>query len=352
MQRFINLFGTPLLSGILIGLSYPIWLNVPTGILAWIALVPMLLAMRNASTFETFFLRIYPVVFVGIYVQGIFVFSFSPAAGALTCFSQTIFTFLPLVIHYFIQKKLGWQRAILFLPAVWTVGDWLHHLTPHSFQVSSIAYTQTTVLWFAQYADVFGMWGITFWVILVNVSIALAIEKTIIKRSARFQTSPTLNPPTLISTHLPPLSIFSVFLRKWAFQGILLFGLPILYAFWSNVNLPDGRFIKVALVQTNEKSDLKQDPIQISKNLNNLIRLADSAALTKPDLVVLPESALPFPLMGDTAVFAVVRQYILNWGTSVAVGFPEIPDTTKRQLYYNAAFVFTPALPTRMTAWV
>jgi apolipoprotein N-acyltransferase len=60
--------------------------------------------------------------------------------------------------------------------------------------------------------------------------------------------------------------------------------------------------------------------------------------------MVLPESALPFRLMQDTVVFEAVRAYILDWGTAVAVGFPEIPDTTQPQLYYNAAFVFTPSL--------
>ena len=186
-----------LLSGILYGSAYPYFLDLPTGILAWCALVPMLLAMRDASTFKIFFLRTYPVVFISTYILGAFVFSFSSIAYALAGFSQTIFTFLPLVFHYFIQKKLGWQRAMLFLPAVWTVGDWLHHLTPHSFQVSSIAYTQTTVLWFAQCADVLGMWGITFWVILVNVSIALAIDKQNFPKVTNFWKVENVLPPSV-----------------------------------------------------------------------------------------------------------------------------------------------------------
>jgi apolipoprotein N-acyltransferase len=327
-------FTTRLLSATALGLSYPLWLNVPTGMLAWIALVPMLLAMREATTFKTFFFRVYPIVFVSTYILGAFVFSFSFWAGALTCFSQTIFTFLPIAVDYFIQKKYGWRRAMLLLPAVWAVGDWLHHLAPHSFQVSSIAYTQTTVLWFAQIADVFGMWGITFWVVAVNVSIALTISEFQIS-NFKFQTSNWL------------LEIWNMkfeILKKWAFQGILLFGLPLLYAFWANLNLPNEKQIKVALVQTNQGSNREHDSIQVTKNINSLLRLADSAALTKPDLMVLPESALPFRLMQDSAIFEAVRTYILDWGTAVAVGFPEIPDTTQPQLYYNAAFVFTPSL--------
>jgi apolipoprotein N-acyltransferase len=144
------------ISGILYGLSYPLALNIPTGILAWFALVPMLLSLREATTFKQFCFKTLPVLFIGTYIFGAFVFAFGIVAGLVTCFSQCILTFLPLIVHYFIQKRIGWRRSMLLLPLVWTIGDWVQHLMPHSFQISSIAYTQTTVLWFAQLH--FGLW--------------------------------------------------------------------------------------------------------------------------------------------------------------------------------------------------
>ena len=114
--------------------------------------------------------------------------------------------------------------------------------------------------------------------------------------------------------------------------------------FIAPVDLPNGRSIKVALVQTNENSKQTVDSVQFRKNLENLIRLADSAAQSKPDLMVLPESALHFPLFQDTLAFNAFRAYILNWQTAVAVGFLEYPDTAHQQMHYNSAFVFTPSL--------
>ncbi len=332
MIKKIRLFS----SGVLYGLSYPLGLEMPTGILAWAVFVPMFLAIRKVHSFKTFFFVTYPVLFVGTYIFGAFVFSFGFMAGLFTCFSQCALTYLPLVAHYFIQKKNGWRRSLLLLPLVWTVGDWLQHLIPHSFQISSLAYSQTTVLWFAQYADIFGMWGITFWVILTNVSIALTIDSI---QNTKDQSLITNNQPFLF-----PLSILPIFIKKWVFQGALLFGLPLMYAFGSNLNLPNGRSIKVALVQTNENSKQIPDSIQFNKNLENLIRLADSGAQTKPDLMVLPESALNFPLFQDTQAFNAIRSYVLNWQTAVAVGFPDYPDILRRQMCYNSAFVFTPSL--------
>jgi apolipoprotein N-acyltransferase len=323
---------TSLISGLLYGLSYPLFLNVPTGILAWFALVPMLLSLREVTTFKQFCLKTLPVLFIGTYIFGAFVFAFGTVAGLVTCFSQCILTFLPLIVHFFIQKRIGWRRSMLLLPLVWTIGDWAQHLLPHSFQISSIAYTQTTVLWFAQLADVFGMWGITFWVIAVNVSIALTMGSLNFPKVTNFWK---------VEQVLPPLSIF---IKKWLLQGLIIFGLPLMYAFWSTLNLPDGRSIKVALVQTNEDSKLQMDSIQLNKNLTNLLRLADSAAQTKPDLMIFPESALHFPVLQDSLAFQAVRNYVLNWGTAVSVGFPEFPDTANKVMYYNAAFVFTPSL--------
>jgi apolipoprotein N-acyltransferase len=312
-----------LFSGILYGLSYPLALNIPTGFLAWFALVPLFLALRNVSTFKDFFFLTYPTLFIGTYIFGAFVFFFGFAAGFFTCLSQSILTFIPLIFSCFIQKRLGWKKSMWLLPAVWTIGDWLQHLVPHSFQISSIAYTQTTVLWFAQAADIFGMWGISFWVIAVNVSVALIVD------------SQQETGKSLWSKHE---------LLTAALRLLPLFILPLAYAFWSQLQLPNGRSIKVALVQTNEDSKGIIDSIQLNKNLANLIRLADSAAQTKPDLMVFPESALPLPVMQNEQIFTALRSYILNWQTSVAVGFVEYPDTSKRQMYYNAAFVFTPSL--------
>ncbi len=319
-----------LVSAILFGLSFPMWLNVPTGILAWFALVPMLLALRNVKTFGAYFKITFPFLFVSIFILCSFVAAFGFGAWFFSGFSQTLLIYPTFVIHYFLQKRLGWRRALLLFPLLYTCGDWLQHLAPHSFQITSPAYTQATVLWFAQCADVFGMYGITFWVMALNVSMAIAVDK--------FQKRKPNNQQSLMRAvgaedFLPLFGRVAVFLV-----------LPLLYSFFVHTQLPTGRTIKVAIVQTNFDSRAKQDSTSFNKNITNLIRLANKAAETKPDLIVVPESALPIPLMQNDNAFKQLCNYVASNNASVAIGFPEFPDTTNYKTLYNAAFVLTPQL--------
>ena len=331
---FFYSFALSLISGVLFGLSFPMWLNIPTGILAWFALVPMLISLRGVPNFKTYFFLTFPFLIVGVYILCSFVAAFGFAAWFFSGFSQTLLIYPTFIIHYFLQKRFGWKRALLAFPFLYTFGDWLQHLAPHSFQITSPAYTQTTVLWFAQYADIFGMYGITFWVIALNVSLAISIE--------RFQNK------MVRTQNIAPLKKILLFFKSWAGQGVLFLGLPLVYSFWSNLQLLEGKFVKVALVQTNVDSREKIDSVKFNKNITDLIRLATQAAENKPDLIILPESALQIPLMQNREAFKLLCNYVANTNASVAVGFPEFPDTANYKILYNSAFVLTPQLA---SAW-
>ena len=344
MLQQLTIYSSPIraaiLSGLLLGFAYPLWLDVPTGILAWFALVPVLLAVREKPNFKSYALPILLFLGVSTGVLGEFVAHSGLWNGVLSVLSEILIVFLGFLIHYFFQRQFGWRRALWALPFILTFTDWLHHIIPHSFQVTSLAHTQTTVIWFAQIADVFGQWGVTFWVVLVNVSIALTITNV----WETFKVSQTLYTNSKLKTqNFYPLSIF---VKKWAFQGVLLLGLPLIYAFWQNLNLPNDKKIKVALVQTNENSYAKVDSSGFNQRIERVIRLTDAAIKDKPDLLVVPESALPIPVLSNKNAFDLVRYYVSQWNTSLAVGFQEFPDSTNPTSRYNAAFVFTPQLAT------
>jgi apolipoprotein N-acyltransferase len=324
------------LSGLLTGFAFPLWVDLPTGILAWFGLVPLLLSLRSMMSFKAivkqgavFLLFCVPICCQFVAYSGVQNWIFSDV-------SQSILLIFTFVFHAIIQKELGWRQSLYILPFLWTTFDWVQNLVPHSFQITSLAYTQTTVLWFAQCADIFGMWGITFWLLLVNVSIALTIDKiqnkTLQSTSGKTESNNT------------PLSILTVFVKKWVFQGVMLFGLPLLYAFGSNLNLPDESKIKVALVQTNEDSYAQLDSSGLNQSIERLINLSNEAAKQQPDIMVIPESALPMPILPNPVFMSTLCYYLDNWNASLALGFPDLPDTANPNCFYNSALVFTPQL--------
>ncbi len=306
-----------LLSAILLGLSYPSYDSVPTGILAWFAFVPFLLANKEIKSFKIYLLQACLLITIALFIDVWWVNYYSFQALLVCVFSQLPFILLPLVVFYFVQKRFGWEKSLLILPFAWTLTDYLANITPHGLQVYLLPYTQANNTWLIQFADIFGMWGVGFWVMMMNGLIVFVISKKTIK--------------------------YSIYSFIWLI-------LPLMYSFWVMKINPKGvigsenRMSKVSIIQTNLDS-YSEDSLLAQKTFDQIISLSDSAVRTvQPDLIVLPEAAIPVPLFQDTAIFNFTKKAILNWQTSVAIGFVEYPNTSKKHIFRNNALVFTPQL--------
>ncbi len=321
-----------LLSGILLGLSFPSYDPIPTGVLAWFAFVPFLLANREQKAFKIYLLQASLFVIVALLVDVWWVGYYSFEAYLFCVFSQSPFLLLPLLIFYFVQKRFSWQKALVALPFIWTLTDWFAQITPHGLQVYLLPYTQANNTWLIQFADITGMWGVGFWVMMMNSLIVLVAP-------------PAPRGGVSQSNKLP----------LWGGQTFLLGGfllLPVSYSFLvmklnpQSVIGSDNRTSKVSIIQTNLDSYSKDSTI-VQKTFDQIVALSDSAVRTnQPDLIVLPEAAIPVPLFQDKNLFNFTKKAISSWQTSVAIGYVEYPDSTKKHIFRNNALVFTPQLAT------
>jgi apolipoprotein N-acyltransferase len=306
-----------LLSGILLGLSFPSYDPIPTCVLAWFAFVPFLLANREENSLKKFIVQALLIFVVSGTVNNWWVAYFSFKALLICYITQVPFMITPFLVFYFVKKRWNWERAIVILPFAWTLNDWLLHAMPHGLQVYLLPYTQANNTWLIQFADTFGMWGVGFWVVLMNSLIVLLIHKKLI--------------------------INYLYLFFWLI-------IPLIYSFYVFVLNPrsalgsDNRKSKVSIIQTNLDSYSK-DSLLAQKTFNQIVLLSDSAVrTTKPDLIVLPEAAISVPLFQDKNLFDFTRKAITAWQTSVAIGYVEYPDSTKKHVFRNNALVFTPQL--------
>jgi apolipoprotein N-acyltransferase len=313
------------LSGILLGLSFPAYDSMPTGILAWFAFVPFLLGNKEIQSFKIYVAKTCLFIIVALFVDVWWVNYYGFEALLVCVFSQLPFLLLPLVIFYFVQKRFGWNKALVILPFVWTLTDWFAHITPHGLQVYLLPYTQTNNIWLIQFADIFGMWGVGFWVMGMNCLMIFIISKKM------------------------PFNFREVIL-KYSIYPVIWLILPLTYSLWvmkispQSVVGSDIRKSKVSLIQTNLDSYSK-DSLLAQKTINQIVALSDSAVRTaQPDLLILPEAALPIPLFQDTAIFNFTKKAITAWQTSVAIGYVEYPNTSKKYIFRNNALVFTPQL--------
>jgi apolipoprotein N-acyltransferase len=183
-----------------------------------------------------------------------------------------------------------------------------------------------------QYVEWTGVWGATFWVVICNVIIATAVDEWQHRQRHLSQSGGNW-------------IAVSFFTKKLGWKMALLFGLPLLHAAWVfRENEMPGRQVNVALLQTNTDSYAPNDSAKLTKTLLELLTLADSASRTsRPDLLVVPESAIGAPLFGDSILLHYLRRGVLKWQTSIALGFAE-PASPGDGTFFNQAFLFTPAL--------
>ncbi|MFN3850179.1 MAG: apolipoprotein N-acyltransferase [Spirosomataceae bacterium] len=310
-----SVWSTILASGILYGLAYPNYPEFPFGVLAWFALVPLLLEIKKTSSFKAYLSIILPVFAISSPIGFWWTSYYSWQTFFVCYFTQLLSLYFVFVLHFGLQKRFGWRRSLILFPFLWVFVEWTTHLLPHNLQVLNIAYTQAHLLYFNQFADLAGIWGIAFWVISLNVLITLAIE-TKAKKYYLFTTTCVLL--------------------------ALIYSVWILHINPSSAIGSGNTKTKVALIQTNIDSYAVNDSLIVQKTLNQIISLSDSAVRThKPDLVVLPEASFPFSLFKDKSFLDFARRNIVNWNTNVAIGYVNYEDSTS---FKNLALVFTPQL--------
>ncbi|MGA2231963.1 MAG: apolipoprotein N-acyltransferase [Tepidisphaeraceae bacterium] len=144
--------------------------------LAWIGLVPFLLAVRRCRSSTTAFLW----AWLGgtlFFTANMWWMADISVLGmlALMIFCGVHWGLVVLLIRW---GKLFDAPALVAVPAiaaVWTAGEFLRTQFFTNLPWLFIGHTQTPILCMCQIADTLGVYGVTFWVLMVNVLVALAL---------------------------------------------------------------------------------------------------------------------------------------------------------------------------------
>ncbi|SJZ59916.1 apolipoprotein N-acyltransferase [Selenihalanaerobacter shriftii] len=269
-----------IISGLLTGLpfSYP---NLY--FISWFSLVPLLLVIKDQTPRMAFRSGVLSgIFFFGtaiywiVYPQLIFDLSLTFAV-IVTIFLSIMLSILigtfALISNYLIKH---YQNFILFLiPATWMIIEYLTRTIDSSFSFGIIGYTQAYFPILIQIADITGVYGVTFLIILINV----LIYKIIL----HFKYNKILNKLEVITVSLLLIFVFS--------YGLI------------NLNFPTNearRSLKLGLMQPNISQEIKWDHQHRTNIINWYVRLTDQLIEDNDlDLVIWPETAIPFVLSPD-----------------------------------------------------
>ncbi|MCK9410526.1 MAG: apolipoprotein N-acyltransferase [Bacteroidetes bacterium] len=167
-------------SAFLISFSFP---PFPLGVFACVGMVPLLLLADLIESYGRFFRYSYCTFFVlsilALYWVGGFTHGHDPylmiAGIALFLWEPLVFT-IPAMLYFFVKKRIRQRWAVISFPFIWISMEWLYALGELAFPWLHLGNTQTYQLEKIQFADLTGVYGISFWILVMNVLVYFLVK--------------------------------------------------------------------------------------------------------------------------------------------------------------------------------
>jgi apolipoprotein N-acyltransferase len=311
-------------SGILLILSFP---NFDLEILAWFALVPLLVAIEGKELYQAFKLGVFTgfVSFLGIlYWIIVAVHTYGNVPLILSgLILLLLIAYLSLFIGAFtfltrlIQIRSGIQ-TIFFAPILWVALEYLRSFFLTGFPWAYLGHTQYLNLPFIQMSDITGVYGLSFTILLVNATFFSVFRQWPKK-------------------HFP---YKEVILTLVVLLGFLIYGyVKMRHVDQEIIQHPP---LKVALVQGNIDQSIKWDESFQLETLKIYQRLSMKAAEDKPDLMIWPETATPFFFQEAKEYQPIILEIPEKTNSYLLFGTPFYKIEHGKINYYNSAFLVSP----------
>jgi apolipoprotein N-acyltransferase len=321
-----------ILSGLLLTGSFP---NINMNWLAWFALVPLLISIRNLKWKDS--LRLGLVTGLIHYLSLLYWLSYTMQTyGQLPWYLSVpvlflMATYLALYIAIFaaLATRLDVKPVVcLFLsPALWVSLEYIRSFLFTGFPWELLGYSQHGALHIIQISDIFGVYGISFIVLLANVTIYLGF---LFFTGIHWQEIPITKRGIIGAASVSVIIIAAA----WVYGAVRIKSLDNLFAGTASK--------KIAVVQGNIEQSLKWDPAFQIETIQKYIRLSRSADRQKPELIVWPETATPFYLLHNARLSAMVVRGVREIATHFLIGSPSFRKKNNRIEYFNSSYLIGP----------
>ncbi len=312
-----------LASGLALGMAFPAHPEAPAAaahhpVWAWVGLVPLLAVLPSASPSDSFrrgwiagaswaLVALYWVAYTqggGLAVVG--------ATGLLAGYLG-LFVGLFALAQNLLVRRFG-TRAMLAAPILWVGQEYLVSLGELGFPWLLLGHSQVAIPRLVQYASVTGTYGVSAWVVLVNVSVLTGIAP---QCSARRRSGALV-------------VLAAALIAPWWHGGHVL----------SSAAAAD-RGLRIAVVQPNIGTTEGWSADGLEQALARLAALSQQAITADSvDLLVWPESAVPCYLAQRPQCRARVQALVDSWGVPLLAGASDYDQD--RGEPYNAAFLLWP----------
>ncbi len=314
-----------LLTPVFLTISYP---NFNLHFISWIALIPLLLTIKRIRWFYAFLFAwgVGSLSFMGIFFWIMKVEKFSiPYYLLCGLYLGVFFGFFGLLTPILSHKSLLYP---IYSSALWISLEYLRsHLSFLSLPWALLGHSQYKNLYLIQISSFTGVYGISFLIVLVNVSLGELLERAYLYFAKKEKKA---------------LSRLSLYL----YLSPLLIVALILYSGKYYVNKIQKNIynntIRLGLIQGNVPQEIKWGEENLVSTLDLYESLTKEAAKMKPHLIIWPETSIPIDLHSVPShrwrIMRLARQINipLICGAAGSVKIGGTGDKNKK--IYNSAF--------------
>jgi apolipoprotein N-acyltransferase len=316
-------------SGLLLTLSFP---KIGASLLAWFALVPLFAASKDLSLKSGFYLGLLAglahfLTLLYWLAHTMSTYGHLPFYVSLPVLFLLSF-YLALFIAFFSLAVTGLCSSPLSLfftaPLVWVALEYIRSFLFTGFPWELLGYTQFKLVHIIQISDIFGVYGVSFCIVLLNTSLFLIYlaltgkewkDKNIGTKQAVLVTA----------------GVAVILAVVWGYGNIRIHRLHEL--------TDSSPSVKVAVIQGNIDQAQKWDPAFQRSSTVKYIHLSLRSKNFQPDLVVWPETATPFYFTKNNELSRLVLSGIRETGADFLIGSPAYDFKKNKIVYYNSAFL-------------
>lgn len=308
--------------GILLALAFP---QFRLDFLSWIAFVPLFLVLeRDPSAVRA---PLYGVAFgIAFFVMDMSWIYYTVRTHGHFATVPAVLTFLGLILAL-AAFPAAFASAVAFCsrrglplfltaPFVWTAIEYVRAIAFTGFPWDLVGYSQAEILHVVQIADLTGIYGVSFLILLVNGAVAHLIQ------SAVRRSRPT---PMLLGT-----ACLAVILT-------LLYGQLRLQDFpaapESDANC------RIAVLQGNIPQEAKWEPEERALTFSTYEQLGFQAVQNGANLLIWPETSIPVVLGSRDRDALRPCEISRKLATQMLVGAPYCETVEGEVRYYNSAFL-------------
>jgi apolipoprotein N-acyltransferase len=330
-------YGLAAASGVLLALSFP---KFGHPAFAWIALTPLLVALGTATLWRAFALGLIAglVYFTGTlyWITRVMVLygDLQPWVAVLVNAALVAYLALFPAIFALLTRRITiahGARAIIAAPLVWIASELGRTHLFSGFPWVLLGYSQVTVLPIAQFACVFGVYGVSMLVASVSTALAMYATGSGPAKAGRH----VLTGHHVLRRSMPLIAVVAILI------GIAARGARrAAAAEWTRA----GEAVRVGLIQGNVSLEERVDVTRLGAIFTSYLTMTRQAIREGAELVIWPESATPFRFEDDPLAAEQVRTLARQARVPILLGSDQIEPGAQGlpTKYFNSAFLVQP----------